>query len=158
MDERPHECQCCSARFITKAHLKRHSKSHERQDKIRECMKNDFNEVPQPQQQHQNLTTNRQETEVNVNAQKIDGEALNIQDTLETSMTLGADSIDPAYDFGELAYDAVWIDSESFSTINDVDWNLLGCRKKKPEALVTDSVAKTENVIITSALEEKVNR
>ncbi|CAL8141583.1 unnamed protein product [Orchesella dallaii] len=151
--ERPHECHCCSARFIRKSHLKLHSKRHERQDKIRECMKNELNLIPQ--QQLQNLTVNPQETEVNVNNdQKIDDEALNIQNILETSLTLGADNNDPAHDFDELAYDVVWIDSERFSTINSVDWNLLGCQKKRPEALVTNSVTNTEHVIITSALGE----
>ncbi|CAL8141597.1 unnamed protein product [Orchesella dallaii] len=140
--ERPHVCLWCSASFVWKHHLKRHLKrSHEKQDKYEERLKNDFKLITQPQQQYHNVTVNSEETEVNVNVQEIDGEALKIQDALETSMTpLAADCKDRAYNFGELAYDVVWIDSESFSTINAIDWNSLGCQKKHPEKVETDSV------------------
>ncbi|CAL8141587.1 unnamed protein product [Orchesella dallaii] len=114
---------------VMKAHLERHLKSHEIQDKIEERLENDFNRISQSQQQGHNPTVNLQDTEVNVNAQEISGE-LDIQETLETSMTLVPDNKDPAYDFDELAYDVIWIDSENFSTINATDWNLLGDEKK----------------------------
>ncbi|CAL8141525.1 unnamed protein product [Orchesella dallaii] len=139
--KRRHVCQHCSARFFRKHHLERHVKRHERQDKIEEPLKNDFYQITQPQQQCHILTVNPQEIEANVNAQEIDGEVLKIQDTLETTITpVEADSKDPANNFGELAYDVVWIDSESFSTINAMDWNSLGGQRKHPEAVETASV------------------
>ncbi|CAL8141501.1 unnamed protein product [Orchesella dallaii] len=71
----------------------------------------------------------------NVNTQEIAGETLLSPDPVDDSVYLLADSKDPFVDFGELAHDVVWIDSEGFSTINDVDWNLLGGQKKQPDAL-----------------------
>ncbi|CAL8141529.1 unnamed protein product [Orchesella dallaii] len=139
--ERPHVCLWCCARFVWKHNLKRHLKRHEKQDKYEERMKNEFKLITQSQQQYHNVTVNSEETEVNVNAQEIDGEALKIQDALETSMTpLAADSKEPVYNLGELTYDVVWIDSESFSTINAIDWNSLGGQEKNPEEVETDSV------------------
>ncbi|CAL8141503.1 unnamed protein product, partial [Orchesella dallaii] len=93
--ERSNVCQRCSARFFRKDCLERHLEIHERQDKIEEFLRNG---IPKPQQQCHNLTVNPQETKVNVSAHEISGKALNIQDTLVTSMTLAADNKDPAYD------------------------------------------------------------
>ncbi|CAL8141499.1 unnamed protein product [Orchesella dallaii] len=132
-------CRRCSATFSLRIHFERHQNIHERQDKIKECLSSDFSPIAKHQNHNANVDT--QETHVNAIIHEIADETLQIHVTSEAIVCPKADTQDPVPDFGKLANNVIWIDSQSFSTINDVDWSLLGEQKKQPGAAVTDSLA-----------------
>ncbi|CAL8141541.1 unnamed protein product [Orchesella dallaii] len=134
-------CRRCSATFFLRIHFERHQKIHERQDKIKECLKNDFNSIAKHHDHNANVDT--QETHVNVVIHEIADETLQIQVTSEAIACPKADTQDPVPDFGKLSNNVIWIDSQSFSTINEVDWSLLGDRPEETtrSCAVIDSLA-----------------
>ncbi|CAL8141515.1 unnamed protein product [Orchesella dallaii] len=95
--DRQHVCQHCGVSIVKKSQFERHLRIHEREDKTSESFRNDFD--PISQHQHNNLRNNTQETEVNVNTQGT-SQTLEIQGTLEASLSPAADIKDPVPDFG----------------------------------------------------------
>ncbi|CAL8117750.1 unnamed protein product [Orchesella dallaii] len=123
IDEPTLACQHCDKVFKVRIDLRRHQQVHG------------------AQHQDHNANVDTQETHVNVIIHDIADKKLQIQVTSEAIACPKADTQDPVPDFGKLANNVIWIDSQGFSTINDVDWSLLGDQKKQPGAVVTDSLA-----------------